>query len=84
MSGRAVTPRDPRYTDGMGGSGPSRYDLVLAVVPLAFLAALLLTALADVPLRVGLVGAGIVGALALVDGLFLNPPRRPRTGGDRR
>lgn len=56
----------------------SRYDLVLAVVPVAFLVGLLAVGLADVPFRVAMTSAAAVGALALVDGLFLNPPRRPR------
>lgn len=57
----------------------SRYDLLLAVVPVAFVMGLLATGAADVPIRVSLSGAAGVGALALVDALFLNPPRRPRT-----
>jgi len=57
----------------------SRYDLVLAAVLAAFLLGLLAVGLADVPLRVAMSSAAAVGALALVDGLFLNPPRRPRT-----
>lgn len=80
MAGRAITPRDRSVAGGTDWSGPSRYDLVLAAVPLAFVTAVLLAALTDVPMRVGLVGAGIVGSLALLDGLFLNPPRRPRPG----
>lgn len=56
----------------------SRYDLLLAVVPAAFLVGLLAATLADVPFRVAMSSAAAVGALALVDGLFLNPPRQPR------
>lgn len=56
----------------------SRYDLLLAVVPTAFVLGLLAVGLADVPFRVAMSSAAAVGALALVDGLFLNPPRRPR------
>ena len=56
----------------------SRYDLLLAVVPAAFLLGLLAAGLADVPLGVAMGTAAAVAALALVDGLFLNPPRRPR------
>ena len=61
----------------------SRYDLVLAVVPAAFLLGLLAVTVADVPLRVGMGSAAAVGALALVDGLFLNPPRRRAHPGPR-
>jgi len=55
----------------------SRYDLLLAVVPVAFVLGLLAVGLAGVPFRVAMGSAAAVGALALVDGLFLNPPRRP-------
>lgn len=58
----------------------SRYDLVLAVIPAAFLVGLLAARLAGLPLRVAMVSAAAVGAIALLDGLFLNPPRRPRVG----
>lgn len=63
-------------------TGLSRYDLQLAVVPAAFLLGLLAAGLADVPLRVALSSAGAVSAMALVDGLFFNPPGRPRTRND--
>lgn len=52
----------------------SRYDLVLAVIPTAFLVAGLLGQFVSAPTHVVLTGATVVGALALVDGLFVNPP----------
>lgn len=55
----------------------SRYDLVLAVIPTAFLTALLTANLLALPARSTLVIAGFVSALVLIDALFLNPPRRP-------
>lgn len=55
----------------------SRYDLVLAVIPTAFVVALLVGNLLSVSARVALVSASVVGALAVLDALFLNPP----TGG---
>jgi len=58
----------------------SRYDLLLAVVPAAFLLGSIVCLAAGVPLRVAMPAAASIGALALVDGLFLNPPRRPGTG----
>ena len=58
----------------------SRHDIVLAVIPVAFLLGLVAAGLADVPLRLAMGAAGAVGALALIDGLFLNPPRRPGVG----
>lgn len=58
----------------------SRYDLVLGLVPVAFVLGLLATGVAGVPIRISLAGAAGVGALAMIDALFLNPPRRPRVG----
>lgn len=52
----------------------SRYDLVLAVIPTAFVVALLVGNLLSVSARVALVSASVVGALAVLDALFLNPP----------
>lgn len=60
--------------------GLSRHDIVLAVIPVAFLIGLVAAGVAGVPPQVALGAAGGVGVLALVDGLFLNPPRRPRVG----
>lgn len=52
----------------------SRYDLVLAVIPLAFLVAVSLAYATATPLRHALVSAAGVSALAVVDALFLRPP----------
>lgn len=52
-----------------------RYDLVLAVIPAAFLFAGLVERFASVPTYLVVATATIVGVLALVDGLFLNPPQ---------
>lgn len=62
--------------------GPSRHDLVLAIIPTAFVVAALLGGLVgiSVPTAVGL--AAVVGLLAMLDALFLNPPRGPSAGGD--
>jgi hypothetical protein len=61
----------PRQRDR---STPSRYDLLLAVIPAAFLIALLANVAFSVPLRTALPAGSIVGAAALADGLFFNPP----------
>lgn len=53
----------------------SRYDLVLAVIPTAFLLAGVVSQIASAPTHVVLTGAAAVGLLALVDGMFVNPPR---------
>lgn len=63
------------------GAALSRYDLLLAVIPAAFLFAGITSQVLSVAPRATLVGATLVGALALLDGLFVNPPRsgsRPR------
>jgi hypothetical protein len=55
---------------------PSRYDIVLWVIPLAFLLALVAATVLSTPTEIPLVAASVVGALALFDGLFRNPPIR--------
>lgn len=82
MSGTPISSSDRRGTVG-DRHRLSRYDLLLAVVPVAFLLGLLAVGLTDVPLRVAMSSAAAVGALALVDGLFLNPPRPRNPGGPR-
>ena len=52
----------------------SRYDLVLAVIPMAFIFALLVGHLLSLPSRTALIAASVVGVLAMIDGLFRNPP----------
>lgn len=52
----------------------SRYDLVLVLIPAAFLLAALFGSLFSIPLNVALIGAGLVGVLAVLDGVFWNPP----------
>lgn len=52
----------------------SHYDFVLAVIPVVFVVALLVGNLLSVAPRVALATASVVGLLAVVDALFLNPP----------
>jgi hypothetical protein len=67
------------------GPMPTRYDLVLAVVPLAFAVALVAGLLSPVSVHAALAAAGVVGVAAVVDALFVNPPERgDRPGGRRR
>lgn len=58
----------------------TRYDVVLAVIPVAFLSALLLGSTPAVPGPAAVAVATVVGLLAVVDALFLNPPRDPTAG----
>jgi hypothetical protein len=55
----------------------SYYDLVLAVIPIAFLTSVLVGHLLPVSTRTALVAAAVVGGLAVADALFFNPPIRP-------
>lgn len=62
--------------------GPSRHDLVLAIIPTAFVVATLLGSLVGVAAHTAVALAAFVGLLAMLDALFLNPPRRPSAEGD--
>lgn len=53
----------------------TRYDFVLAVIPVAFLLAGLASQITPVAPRTMLAVASLVGALGLLDALFLNPPQ---------
>jgi|APHM01.1.fsa_nt_gi hypothetical protein len=52
----------------------SRYDLILVAIPLAFLAGGVATFGLGVPVRRSMAAASLVGAFAVVDALFINPP----------
>ncbi|MCL9813911.1 hypothetical protein [Natranaeroarchaeum aerophilus] len=52
----------------------SRYDIVLILIPVVFLLAALFGSLLSVPLNVALFGAALIGAVAVLDGVFWNPP----------
>jgi hypothetical protein len=54
--------------------GLSRYDLVLLAIPLAFLSGLVASGLSSVPVERALGLASAVGATAVADALFFNPP----------
>lgn len=56
----------------------TRYDLVLAIIPIAFLVSVLVGHLLSVPTRTALIAASVVGTLAMIDALFFNPPIRPK------
>jgi hypothetical protein len=61
-------------------SGLSRYDCVLAVIPLALLAGVVTANVASIPFHAALFGGAGVGVLALMDALFRNPPGHPPSG----
>jgi len=55
----------------------SHYDLVLAIIPTAILLGVVAGYLLQVPTRMALLAAALVGTVAMADALFLNPPIRP-------
>lgn len=52
----------------------SRYDFVLAAIPLIFAVALSLHVLVPVSLPLSVSGGSLVSTLFLVDAIYLNPP----------
>ena len=52
----------------------SRYDLVLAAIPVAFLLSGLVGSVVEISIEASVALASVVCLLAIVDGLFLNPP----------
>lgn len=58
----------------------SRHDLVLAVIPVAFLLAALVATSPSVPASAAIAAASVVGGVAMLVALFLHPPRRETTG----
>lgn len=65
-------------------AGTSRYDLVLAVIPAAFVVAGVLGTTSAMTPATAVSAGGLVSALAVIDALFLNPPRRPSADRGRR
>lgn len=57
---------------------PTRYDLVLALIPAVFALTLTTAAVVGLSLQTALTGASMVGVLAVLDALFINPPTRGR------
>lgn len=55
----------------------SRYDLVLAVIHAAFIAAVLVGSAASVSFTAAGGAASAIGLVAVVNAVFLNPPREP-------
>ena len=58
----------------------SRYDILLLVIPAAFLLAFAAIHLFGVSTLPAIGAASVVGVFAVADGLFVNPPLRP--GGE--
>ena len=69
-----------RGADRVDGRTLTRYDALLLVIPAVFVLALAAAQVAGFQLSTVLAAASLVGALAVADGLFVNPPNDP---GDR-
>lgn len=69
-SDRTGHPRENRTEDRRF----SRYDLLLLAIPAVFLLAFVGSTVSSLSLSALMAGASLVGALAVADGLFVNPP----------
>ncbi|MCU4719637.1 hypothetical protein [Halapricum hydrolyticum] len=74
-SDRTVEPVDRRTEARAKGPDLSRYDAVLAAIPSVFLGALLLGHLSPISIQAAIGLGAVLGAIAVVDALFVNPPR---------
>ena len=77
------TGREPRRSGGQfqKQSGRrwavTRYDVLLALIPLALLIPLVASGIFGVSLHAALAGGSAFGVAVLADALFLNPPIEP-------
>ncbi|MBX0294819.1 hypothetical protein [Haloarcula nitratireducens] len=77
MSTRSGRTRDPgeQHRDRPTPS-VTRYDLVLALVPTAFLLAAVATEAVGASLHIAFVAGSLLSAAAVTDALFLHPPTK--------
>ncbi|MGB9931342.1 hypothetical protein [Haloarcula amylolytica] len=61
---------------------PTRHDLVLAVIPAVFALTLVAAVVLGLSIQAAIAGASLVGAVAVIDALFIHPPTRGRRRGD--
>jgi len=61
----------------------SRYDLVLGLIPVALLSSAIGASVTDLPSHVLMFAGAVVSLLAMIDALFVNPPR-PGSAEERR
>jgi len=77
-TGRKTRHHDGQYENQSPLGGPlTRHDIVLAVIPLAFLLVAVMVGIFGVSLHPAVVAGSVLSGAALVDGLFLNPPVEP-------
>lgn len=82
MSGRqsrrdipeTVRPADPYETEQIDPSKLSRYDVLLALIPIVMLCAAIIGHLVQVPLWASLSLGALASVPMVVDGVALNPP----------
>jgi hypothetical protein len=74
----AASNSDPRMsdTDRTVDQPLTRYDALLLVIPAAFVLALVAAQVSPLRLSTLMAAASLVGAVAVADGLFVNPPLR--------
>lgn len=77
-SDNAVDAVKNRRVDDTGSVAVTRHDLVLAVIPSVFVVSILVGHLLSLSVQASIGVASLLGALAVTDALFVNPPR---TGG---
>jgi hypothetical protein len=76
----------PRSSNDIRGSRPdrqpsvlpsfTRYDLLLAVLPIVFLVSLLVGVVFSISIEFTLMAGSLLGVIALIDALFVHPPNR--------
>lgn len=74
MATREPRDRNRRTVESVRSTAPTRYDLVLAAIPLAFVVSMLAGHVLSLPPETSVVIASLVSLLVLVDGLLVNPP----------
>lgn len=52
----------------------SRYDIMLAVIPMVFVAAFVLMNILNYPVTAGVAVGATISSIFIVDSLFINPP----------
>ena len=66
--------RDPFETLVGVLAAADRYDLILAIIPVAFAVALVGVYVVGASVTQAIVFAGIIGVLAILDACYVNPP----------
>ncbi|EMA06743.1 hypothetical protein C437_11583 [Haloarcula vallismortis ATCC 29715] len=61
---------------------PTRHDLVLAVIPAVFVLTLAAAFVLDLSRQAAIAGGSLVGAVTVVDALFIHPPTRGQRRDD--